>query len=62
MSENSFQKTEKIDEVLLIKGYFPNLLETESLHQIFVFRVRDFKFWQPAFFQTVQSFSKIGQH
>jgi hypothetical protein len=50
MSENSFQKTEKIDEVLLIKGYFPNILETESLHQIFVFRDRDFKFWQPAFF------------
>ena len=34
----------------LWKEYFPNLLETALLPQIFVFWVRDFKFWLLAYF------------
>ena len=47
------------------KEYFPNLLESTLCHQIFVFWVRDLKFWLLIFFKfcwAVQSFSKIGQH
>ena len=48
------------------KGYLPNLLESALLCQIFVFWVRDFKFWLLAYFflfsLTVQSFRKNGQH
>ena len=40
------------------KEYFPNLLETALLCQIFVFWVRDFKFWLRAYFFD---FSKLGK-
>ena len=34
-----------------LKGYFPNLLETQlELHQFLVFKVRDFKYWLLAYF------------
>ena len=46
------------------KEYFPNVLETALLCQIFVYWIRDFKFWLLAYFffcLIVQSFSKIRQ-
>ena len=44
------------------KEYFPNLLETALLHQIFVYWVRGFKLWLLAFFLfplSLQSFIRV---
>ena len=39
----------KLEIQKLLKEYLPNLLETWLLHQIFVFWVRDLKFWLLAY-------------
>ena len=41
------------------KEYFPNLLETALLCKIFVFWVRDFKFWLLAYFLIFFDYAKF---
>ena len=43
------------------KGYLPNLLESTLCHQIFVFWVRDLKFWLLAYFFILLSCAKFQQ-
>ena len=45
--------------ICMRKGYLPNLLETALLCQIFVFSVRDFKFWLPAYFLILFNCAKF---
>ena len=41
--------------------YFPNLLETTLCHQIFVFWIRDLKFWLLTYFFILLSCAKFQQ-
>ena len=41
------------------KEYLPNVLETTLLHQIFVYWVRDFKFWLLAYFFNFAELCKV---
>ena len=45
----------------ICKEYFPNLLESTLCHQIFVFWVRDLKFWLLAYFLILLSCAKFQQ-
>ena len=47
--------------VWLWKEYFPTLLESALLHQIFVFWVRDFKLWLLAYFSLLLTCAKFQQ-
>ena len=46
---------------ILLKEYFPNLLESTLLVKIFVFWVRDLKFWLLAYFFILLSCAKFQQ-
>ena len=47
---------------LSAKEYLPNLLESALLCQIFVFWVRDFKFWLHAYFLIFFNCAKFQKH